>query len=220
MHPGVTGATDLSGGGAPLAVFHVATSGTVVPAAAPRVAALLGGLGASTITPPTVPGGYYLPFLDGDNGLRLASSQMGSGAAWTRYLVWTRPNWRQGYGLTGQIALLTAGTTVIVSAESTATATRLLLFPSGNTGAAAVLATALARRHTHSVIVRNTPGVGVDVWLDGAQVASAVANPMAASATAQLLFLHAGVANTPYAPASGGAQCWFHEAATWEHALT
>lgn len=210
--PGVTAAADLSGGGNPLSVFHYATTGTLnAPTATPRCAALLGGLGYSTITPPAVPtAGVDLPCMDPDNGLRLASSQMGSGSAWTRYLVWTRPTYRQGYGLTGAISLLTAGTTTVLAADSTSSPTRLILFPGSSQ---TVLTTALEHRHTHSVIIRNTPGTGVDVWLDGTQVATAAPNVMPASATAQLLFLHSG-------SSSGGAQCWFHEAATWERALS
>ena len=56
------------------------------------------------------------------------------------------------------------------------------------------------------MILRNTPGVGVDVWLDAAQVATAAPNPLASSLNAPLLFLHDGATQ-------GGAECWFHEAA-------
>ena len=205
----VGSAADKSGAGSPLTVFHAARSGNA-PVAAPRVAGLLGGLGHSLVTPPIVPAsGQLLPALDPDTGLRLASAQMGAGAPWTRYLVWTRPNFRQGSAGTGQIALLAAGNAVVLAADSTASPARLILFPGASQ---TVLTTALERRHTHSIILRNTPGAGLDVWLDGSQVAAAAPNPLPPSAANVLLFGHSGAPD-------GGAQCWFHEAATWEHAL-
>ena len=84
-------------------------------------------------------------------------------------------------------------------------ATACVLFPGAQQ---TVLTTALTRRHTHAVILRNNAGTGVDVWLDGTQVATPAPNPLAASLSAPLLFLHSG-------GTKGGAECWFHEAATW-----
>jgi hypothetical protein len=72
----------------------------------------------------------------------------------------------------------------------------------------------MARRHTHTVILANVPGSGVSAWLDGALVASAVANPISGTGTATLLVGHDGVGW------QGGAQCWFHELACWERVLT
>jgi hypothetical protein len=74
-----------------------------------------------------------------------------------------------------------------------------------------VMTGALERRHTHAVILRNTPGVGVDAWVNSIQTAAAATNPLAASLNAPLLFLHNGAA-------AGGAECWFHEAAVWSNA--
>ncbi len=159
--------------------------------------------------PPTLPAsGRQLPVMDPDQGLVSAALPMGSGVAWTLYLVWSRPNWRQNS--TAASPLLTIGSTIVLAADNTAGSNRLVLFPGAQQ---TVLTTALTRRHTHAVILRNNAGTGIDVWLDGTQVATLAPNPLAASLSAPVLFLHNGGAN-------GGAECWFHEAATWAHALS
>jgi hypothetical protein len=199
---------DKSGAGAPLAVYHGASSGTTAPIATPRLNGLLGGLGRNMVVPPTLPtSGQQLPAMDPDQGLISAAMQMGSGAAWTLYLVWSRPNWRQNS--TAASPLLAVGGTVVLSADNTAGSNQLLLFPGAKQS---ILTAALTRRHTHAVILRNNAGAGIDVWLDGTQVATAAPNPLAASLDAPVLFLHNGGIN-------GGAECWFHEAATWPRAL-
>lgn len=200
--------------GAALTVYHAASTGTTPPIATPRLNALLGGLGRNMVTPPSLPGsGQQLPVMDPDQGLLSATMSVGSGAAWTLYLVWSRPNWRQNS--TAASALLTIpgsipGTgTVVLAADNTVGSNRLVLFPGAQQ---TVLTAALTRRHTHAVILRNNAGAGVDVWLDGTQVATAAPNPLPSSLNEPLLFLHNGAGN-------GGAECWFHEAAVWQHAL-
>jgi hypothetical protein len=199
---------DKSGAGAPLAVYHGASSGTTAPIATPRLNGLLGGLGRNMVIPPTLPvSGQQLPVMDPDQGLVSAAMPMGSGVAWTLYLVWSRPNWRQNS--TAASPLLTVGGTVVLAADNTAGSNRLLLFPGAQQS---VLTAALTRRHTHAVILHNNAGAGIDVWLDGTQVATLAPNPLASSLSAPVFFLHNGGIN-------GGAECWFHEAATWPHAL-
>ena len=199
---------DKSGAGAPLAVFHQAGTGTSAPIATPRLNGLLGGLGRNTVIPPTLPGsGQQLPLLDPDQGLMSAPLPLGSGNAWTLWLVWSRPNWRQASTAPG--ALLSINGTVVVAADNTAGSNRLVLFPGAQQ---TVLTSTLERRHTHALILRNNAGSGMDVWLDATRVATLAANPLPTSLTVPLLFLHNGAAN-------GGAECWFHEAATWPHAL-
>jgi hypothetical protein len=211
---GAVGIADKSGAGTTLAAYHYAGSGTA-PQATPRLNGTLGGVGLNTIAPPNLPpsgSGWLLPFLDVDTGYSLVSASMGSGASWSVYFVWSRPNYMQGGSvLPSQIALLTLGTTVVLAADSTAGAnSRLILFP----GAMQTIITgALERRHTHSIIISNSPGAGVAVWLDAVQVTSSAPNPLASTVTAPLLFLHSGVAY-------GAAQCWFHEAAIWGRALS
>lgn len=203
------GGAALSGWGFPIASVmdrstgaravlpYRAGTGTATPMATPRLSGLLGGVGR-------VAGGAGTlgPALDPDLGWRVANVPFGSGAAWTRVLVWSRPNSRQNSGHDSVPAvLLSAGSAAVLTAEPT----RLLLFGQP-------IKTDLARRHTHSVVLRHTPGAGVDAWVDGTQVATAATNPLAVSATAPMTLLHDTSAN-------GAAQCWLHEAALWERAL-
>lgn len=201
---------DKSGNGNSLMPYHASLGASpAATIAVPRVNGYLGAVGAPDAG--AVNGG---PVLDADWGLLHPGIELGAGAGWTCYLVWTRPNWRQGtQGVNGApIALIHtlfgAGGTIL-QADSSGGA-NLTLFP--GTASEAVLSATLARRHSHAVILRNTPGVGVDVWLDGVQAATGVMNPLPASASAPVLLLHDS-------SAQGAAQCWFHEAATWERAL-
>ncbi len=203
--------TDKSGGGHPLVPYHIsADTAPVATLAVPRVNGYLGAAGA-----PDAAIVSYGPTLDADWGLEHPGFELGAGAAWTRYLVWTRPNWRQWtyYVNNDPIPLIhtTAGAGATVLAADSAEGGNLTLFP--GTASQTVLSATMARRHSHAVILRNTPGVGVDAWLDGVQVAAGVANPLGESANAQVLLLHDG-------SIQGSAQCWFHEAANWESALS
>lgn len=202
---------DKSGSGYNLAPYHIgADTAPVATMATPRVNGYLGAVGA-----PDAAIVDYGPSLDPDWGLSHPGLEFGAEAAWTRYFVWTRPNWRQGtYYVDNQpiplIHTLAGAGSTILQADSVE-GSNLTVFP--GTSAQFVLSSSLARRHSHAVIMRNTPSVGVDVWLDGVQVARSVANPLAASANAQVLFFHDG-------SIQGSAQCWFHEAAAWERALS
>jgi hypothetical protein len=209
----VGGIADKSGNGNALVVYSYAGNG-IAPQATPRLNGTplgpLGGVGRNTVLPPSLPAaGFLLPQMDPDSGLKLATAQLGQASAWTAYLVWSRPNFAQGIGAP-QIALLTVAGTILLSADAMpGTNQRLILFPGSSQ---TVLTNALERRHTHSVIIRNTPGVGADVWLDGTQVANSIVNPLGASLSGTVLFLHGG-------STAAGAQCWFHEAALWSHSL-
>jgi hypothetical protein len=200
---------DKSGNNTNLAPYHVAADTTpAATIAVPRVNGYLGGLGA-----PDAAVAAYGPTLDPDWGLSHPGFELGANAAWTRYFVWTRPNTRQAtyYGNASPIPLIhaVAANATILQADSAGS--NLTLFP--GTASQTMLSAALARRHSHALILRNIPGVGVDVWLDGVQVAQAIANPLSASANGEVLLLHDGTSQ-------GSAQCWFHEAANWEHALS
>ena len=193
---------DRSGGGRPLLPY--AYAGAPAASAMPRVSATLGGVGFNAATP-----GFLQPALSPDLGFQVGAVEFGPAAAWTRLLVWSRPNLRQNSGRDGaEIVLLQSGAMPVLSASSTAPGT-LGLWPSAG---GPVLMPALERRHTHAVLLRHTPGIGVDVWLDGTKVGAGLANPMPAG-PAMMTLLHDGTAN-------GGAQCWLNECATWERALT
>ena len=207
----VSALADKSGQGRNLVPYHIsADTAPAVTLAVPRVNGYLGAVGA-----PDTAIVSHGPSLDPDWGLTHPGMEFGSGAAWTRYFVWTRPNWRQGtYYVNNQpipLIHITAGAgATILQADSTE-GSNLTLFP--GTSSQLVLSSTIARRHSHAVIMRNTPGVGVDVWLDGVQVAAAATNPLPASADAPVLLLHDGTVQ-------GSAQCWFHEGAAWERALS
>lgn len=202
---------DKSGQSAALVPYHIAAdTSPIATMAVPRVNGYLGAVGA-----PDSSIADYGPTLDPDWGLAHPSLELGAGQAWTRYLVWTRPNWRQNtYYVNAQpIPLIhaTAGTGMTILQADGPEGSDLTLFP--GTVNQTVLSSGLTRRHSHAVILRNMPGSGVDVWVDGTQLATAVTNPLPVSAAGQVLFLHDGTVQ-------GSAQCWFHEAASWEKALS
>ena len=150
----------------------------------PRLSGLLGGLGR-------VAGGSVTvtPALDPDLGFRLPVATFQNGAGWTRYLVWSRPNWRQNSGRDANpIALITSGNTQVVSVDSAGGQGRLLLLPGSN--AQTTLRGTVTRRHTHAIVLRNRPGIGIDGWLDGTPVASGAANPLTDTSPAPMTLLH------------------------------
>lgn len=205
----VAALADKSGAGTALLPFHIASdTAPNATMAVPRVNGFLGAVGSPD---PAI--AQYGPTLDPDWGLSLAGFDLGSAAAWTLYLVWTRPNWRQGTiqvnsDPTPLIHAMATGNTIVSAAGPAGGG--LVLFP--GTAASASISASLDRRHSHALILRNTPGSGVDVWLDGAQVLTAAANPLPARAAGQVLLFHDNTVQ-------GSAQCWFHEAACWTHAL-
>ncbi len=194
---------DKSGGARPMAPYSFAAAS--VPAGQPRVSGLLGAVGRNAAT-----AGLLQPALDPDLGFQVPAVSFDSGSAWTRWLVWSRPNLRQGSGKDAQdVTLLMAGGVPVLTLQSVPAAA-LTLFPAAPTAA---VVGAVTRRHTHSVLLRHLPGSGVDVWLDGVKVLTGQDNPIAAGSSDPMTLLHD---MTP----QGSAQCWLHEAATWEHAVT
>jgi hypothetical protein len=65
--------------------------------------------------------------MDPDQGLISAAMNPGSGTAWTLFLVWSRPNWRQSN--TGPSTLLSIAGTEVLAADNTAGTNQLVLFP-------------------------------------------------------------------------------------------
>ncbi len=196
---------DKSAAGSSLVPYSFLTS-PAPPNAVPRLNMFLGGAGR-------VAGGdgTLVPALDPDAGYRRVGYGLSSGTSWTRYLVWSRPNWRQNSGRdSAPVTLLAASGVPVVQLDSAGGSGRLILYPGASQ---TVLSLALERRHTHSLVLRYALGAGMDVWLDGTKVASAVPNSLPASVAGPEVYLHDQTL-------LGGAQCWFHEAACWERALT
>jgi len=113
----VSSVADKSGAGNAVAAYRVI--GSTLPQATPRLNGFLGGVGLNTVVPPAMPSqaGLYLPLLDPDSGLSLASADLGSASAWTWYLVWSRPNLRQVQS--GPVSLLTIGGVSILQMDAT-----------------------------------------------------------------------------------------------------
>jgi hypothetical protein len=201
----VGGLIDRSGRSNPMIPYSFATIGGA-PHGLARLSGTLGGIGrfslaTNALTPP----------LDPDLGFQVPAGTIDWGGSWTWYFVWSRPNWRQGSGRDAEpVTLLSVGTVPLLQADSSVRSDRLVLFPGS---AQIVLTHTLARRHTHSVLLRSAVGGGVDVWLDGTQVATGVPRPQIPVGNAPTLLLHDGTL-------LGAAQCWFHEAACWSRALT
>lgn len=168
-----------------------------------HLAGLLGGVGF-----PTGNIALLQPALHPDCGWK--PSDLPATSGWTWYLVWSRPNWRQGTDVDASpVTLLSIGDRPVLQADSRGGNNQLILFPGpGQT----ILKSDLARRHTHSVIIRYSPAVGADVWIDGVSVARSVSWAGAIS-TGLVLVLHDGTS-------SGAAQCWFHEAAEWDRSIS
>src|SRR5262249_24691737 len=97
----VASLTDKSGLNRPLTPYSFGTP-SGLPTASPRLSGLLGGVGR------TIAGAATLaPTLDPDTGFQVPGVPFGADVPWTRYLVWSRPNWRQGSGRdSSPIALL------------------------------------------------------------------------------------------------------------------
>ncbi|MFL5284634.1 MAG: hypothetical protein ACJ8AW_27510 [Rhodopila sp.] len=195
---------DFSGNGRNLLPFS-AQSSTGRPQGVPHLSGLLGGAGY-----PVTGSGLLQPALDPATGWQVPASQARASSAWALYLVWSRPNWRQGTGIDTQpITLLSIGSQPVLQVDSKGGSGRLVLFPGSGQF---VASTAIVRRHTHSILIRYSPTAGADLWLDHAQVAHAV--PWSTGGqTGPVLLLHNGATN-------GAAQCWLHEAAEWTRSLS
>lgn len=210
---------DKSGGGRPLIVGSAVRNGIIggggTPLgciATPRLCGLLGGLRSALVHGSQVP--TVRPWINPITAYKVSAVQMGAGHDWTFYLVWSRPNLAQGdftgSPVPGPQVLLAIDNTTIVGIGNTGTGDTLTLFP-GSVAPAALRAT-LTRRHTHSLVIRNTVGAGVDVWLDDALVAKDVPHPLAGSLRGTLFMLGGGVTSTT-------SQCDFHECALWGRSL-
>jgi hypothetical protein len=195
---------DLSGNNQNLVPFYSPPNSNL-PLGSPHLSGLLGGVGF-----PVTTAGLLQPALDPGSGWQLPGSTTGATSNWTWYLVWSRPNWRQGTSSDASpITLLTMGSEPVLQVDGYGGANRLVLFPGP---AEIVVNSGMARRHTHSIVIRYSQASGADLWLDGTQIAQSV--PWApGTLSGPVLLLHDG---TPF----GAAQCYLHEAAEWNQALS
>ena len=185
---------------------YSATGQASAPVVVPHLNGLLGGVGRIIGA-----AGSQNPDLDPELGFQPQGTVIPSIADWTFYLVWSRPNWRQQSGKDEQpVTLLTVNGTPVIQGDSRNGLGRLTLFP-GDT--ATILKQDLARRHTHSVVLRYNARQGFDVWVDDAKVATGVPSRLTGSQAGPTLLLHDGSTH-------GSAQCWLHEAAVWNAALS
>lgn len=199
-----TALIDLSGINQNLLPYSSQTS-SASPQGYSHLSGLLGGVGYPAST-----SGLLQPALDAATGWISPGSTMTSASSWTWYLVWSRPNWRQGTSFdSNPITLLTIGGQPVLQIDGNGGSNRLVLFPGQNEH---VLSSTMARRHMHSIVIRYSPISGADLWLDNLQVAQSI--PWAlGSISAPVVLLHDG---TSY----GAAQCWLHEAAEWTRNLS
>ena len=148
----VVSLADQSSNNRAMTPYHYYTASGVTLAsliATPRLNTLLGGLGAPIPQSTNSASPTYSPTLDADTGLQLPSLSFAPDTPWTRMLVWSRPNLRQGtyYVNANPVSLICSNGTVLLSLSTTGNT--LKLFP---TGAAVVLSSTMARRHTHAII--------------------------------------------------------------------
>lgn len=204
-HEGVYGIADKAG---VVGAMQAYSAGSATPQGTiyPHLSGVLGGVAKLRNA-----GSLMNPAIDPDFGFRIDIASFQPDSSWSWYLVWSRPNWRQGCTRDQEpVVLMSSNGVPILQADSSGTSRRLVLFPAAG---GTILTGSLTRRHLHSIVLRHAPGVGLDVWLDDDRVASALTVPIQTSPAGPVHLLHDG-------QPSGGAQCWFHEAAYWSKALS
>jgi hypothetical protein len=195
---------DLSGNNQNLIPFFSGTSSSS-PVGSPHLSGMLGGVGFPIATP-----GLLQPALDPGSGWQTPGFATNVTSSWTWYLVWSRPNWRQGTNVNSNpITLITIGSLPILQVDSNGGSGRLILFPGSGQ---VIVNSSLTRRHTHAIMIRYSAASGIDLWLDSDKVAQAE-QWTPGTPSGPVLFLHDGTT-------FGAAQCWFHEAAGWDRALS
>jgi hypothetical protein len=198
-------ASSLAWGSAASTLTDKSTAGKNASTSAnaiPRLAGALGGLYSEQQSASTY--NVLHPIIK-DYGVSASGIVVGANQALTVMLTWSRAQQRQpsqGALSSDPVQLLAIGGTPVLNMTAAGDGNdTIVLFPSST----AISGGKLELRHTHSVRVVFS-GAAVDVWLDGAKVISA-ASQITLGSTAILSFVNA-------------AQCIFHEAAAWDHALT